>query len=92
MQFDQYNLYSFMAGEHDDKEGLQKVLSYVEDFSNIATIEEAKEYLEKMFNIKDLVSNYPLGANSYLAIKSSDKHFAVSFSFLDENKIFSFTK
>ena len=47
MQFDQFNLYSMMAGKNDEQKELKKVLSYVENFKTISTIEEAKEYLQK---------------------------------------------
>ena len=92
MQFDQFNLYSMMAGKNDEQKELKKVLSYVENFKTISTIEEAKEYLQKTFNVKDLISNYPLGADSYLTIKENDKRFSVSFRYADENQIFSFIK
>ena len=93
MQFNQYNWYSLVAGNNNDSsKEMEKVLALVESFKNIISIEDAKEYLADNFEIKDLISNYPLGANSYLTTKENDKRFSVSIRYADENQIFSYLK
>ena len=93
MQFNQYNWYSLVAGNNNDSsKEMEKVLALVESFKNIISIEDAKEYLADNFEIKDVISNYPLGADSYLTTKENDKRFSVSIRYADENQIFSYLK
>ena len=91
MDINQYSLYT-MGANQEEKENLARVMNLIEEFKNINTAKDAKDYLKAHFDIKDLVQNYPLGCNSFMSIKETSKICYVSVECNNENYIYCYRK
>ena len=97
MQINQYTAYSIVSStENKNNEEIEKVFFLIKNFSEVRTISEAKKILQSLYQIKDPVQQFPLGANSFLDIKENAKKYSVKISYKDNDEkeciIYSYTK
>ena len=91
MDINQFSIYS-MISKVSDNESTEKILKTIEDFEQITTINLAKWYLKKFYNIYEPICNFPVNDNGYMSIEENDNVFKVTFSYENNNTVFCYRK
>ncbi len=92
-EFNKYAMYS-QAVYQEAKNGndLEKVMSMVDDFQELKTVENAKKYLLDKLKVRDAIRNFPLGGNNYMNINEDKYFYIVRFKTEEEDFVFSYKK
>ena len=92
-ELNKYSMYSqLVAQESKSEDDALKIISIIQDFKQMNTLDKVRKYLAEKMNINDNIQNYPLGANSYLNIIEKAKVCVIRFETEDGNYSFCYDK
>lgn len=93
MSFNQFQTYSIVSrSETTNKDDLDNVMAEIRKMDNIGTIDDAKEYLQKTYNIESNTRQFYIGKGFPAIIDEDNQHFSVEFSLNDKRIVYSYGK
>ena len=93
MDINNYSIYSVVSSNGNKNEAaMNEVLKKLDAFKALNNANDAKEYLEKTWNLTHDVKRYPLGDSCTVDIKENDKKLFVMFEYEDNITMHYFEK
>lgn len=93
LDINNYSIYSVVSSNGNKNEAdMNEVLKKLDAFKALNNANDAKEYLEKTWNLTHDVKRYPLGDSCTVDIKENDKKLFVMFEYEDNITMHYFEK
>ena len=74
------------SAENKNNEELMTPLTLIGCLAKIFTIEQAKQLLLEMYQIKTPIQNFPLGTNGVLNIKENSEQYSIKITYTSNNE------